>query len=341
MNGVLRIIFLAMTTFIIVACNGNSRLSEYELTGAAMGTTYSIKLVAPPESLATDVLQLQVADTLERVEDLTSTYRELSELSVFNSSQSTQWTKVSAELCNVVEQALQISRHTGGAFDITVGPLVNLWGFGPGGDAQQPPSQEEIDSTLSRVGYKRLQTDCSVPALRKDTGSLYVDLSGWAKGYAVDELAALLDAVPLSNYLVEIGGELRALGHNAENKLWTIAIEKPDAFGRKPQTILRVTDTGIATSGDYRNFFEHEGVRYSHTIDARNGRPVSHSLAAVTIINRSAAFADSVATALLVLGPEEGPAFAERTGLAAFFLVRGKSGIEELSTTLFETMRAQ
>lgn len=340
MTGALRIALL-LAPMLIGACNNVARLPEYELAGNTMGTTYDIKLVAPPESWAKDELQQQIDETLERVENLASTYRKHSELTIFNASQSTDWTAVSAELCNVIERALQISQLTDGAFDITVGPLVNLWGFGPEGDIQQPPAEEEIATALSRVGYERLQTDCSAPALRKDNSDLYVDLSGWAKGYAVDELATLLDAASVTDYLIEVGGELRMLGHNAEGLRWAVAIEKPLASSREPQTILRVTDTGVASSGDYRNYFEFEGTRYSHTIDARTGRPVSHALAAVTVIERSAAFADGMATALLVLGPKSGPELAEKLNLAAYFLVRGTSGIEEISTTLFDTMRTK
>lgn len=340
MTGVFR--FALLTTLLLVgACNKASRLPEYELTGSTMGTTYSIKLVAPAESVSKDALRQQIGDTLEQVEQLASTYRDLSELSAFNANRSTDWITVTAELCGAIEQALDVSRRTDGAFDLTVGPLVNLWGFGVNGAAVQPPAQAEIDSALSRVGYKRLQTSCSVPAIRKDSHDIYVDLSGWAKGYAVDRLATLLDENALTDYLVEIGGELRVRGHNADRLLWAVAIERPEDSMRAPQTIVRLTDRGLATSGDYRNYFEYEGRRYSHTIDARSGWPVSHALAAVTVIDQSAAFADAMATALLVLGPEGGPALAEKLGIAGYFLVHGQTGIEELTTSFFDKIVKQ
>jgi thiamine biosynthesis lipoprotein len=340
MTAVFRI-GLAIAVFLVGACDRDLRLPEYELTGATMGTSFSIKLVAPPESLSQEALQQQVSDTLERIENLASTYRSHSEISLFNANQSTDWIDVSAEFCGVIERALAISRRTDGAFDITVGPLVNLWGFGPDEMVEQPPTQEEVSAALSRVGYERLQADCPARAVRKDQNDLYVDLSGWVKGYAVDELAALLDDNALSNYLVEIGGEMRVRGHNADNLDWAVAIEKPVASMRAAQTVLRLTDRGVATSGDYRNYFEHEGRRYSHTIDARSGWPVSHALAAVTVIDQSAAFADGMATAFLVLGPEAGPALAEKLGIAGYFLVRGQTGIEELTTSLFDAMKIQ
>lgn len=332
---------LAIAAILVGACSQDSRLQEYEFADATMGTTFSVKLVAPPESLSKEVLQQQIIDTLEGIENLASTYRDHSELSLFNADRSTDWIVVSAELCDVIEQAQAISRRTGGAFDITVGPLVNLWGFGPEDRVEQPPTQEQISAALSRVGYERLQTDCLAPAVRKDQGSLYVDLSGWVKGYAVDQLAALLDDHALTDYLVEIGGEIRMRGHNADSRKWAVAIEAPLHGMRAPQTVMRLTNHGIATSGDYRIYFEHEGERYSHTIDARSGWPVSHALAAVTVIDSSAAFADGMATALLVLGPEAGPVLAEKLGIAGYFLIRGQNGVEELTTSLFDTIRMQ
>ena len=193
---------------------------------------------------------------------------------------------------------------------------------------------------MANVGYPRLQTRCEMPAVRKQGDSVYVDLSGWAKGLAVDRVAALLDQNQLKDYLVEIGGELRVRGHNAEGLDWAVAIEQPSTTKRAPHSILRVTDTGVATSGDYRNYFEHEGQQYSHTIDARTGRPVSHALAAVTVVNASAAFADAMATALLVLGPDDGPRRAEELGISAYFLIRKETRIETVTTASFDRLIA-
>jgi len=317
-------------------CGEAKRLPEYELTGPTMGTTYSVKLVSPPDTFSKEALGKEIRDTLDRVEQLASTYRRDSELSIFNANRTTDWVSVSAVLCDVVEQALEVSRRTNGAFDITVGPLVNLWGFGPGGLVTQPPSQADIDAAMAGVGYRHLETRCSAPAMRKDRADLYLDLSGWAKGYAVDQLAESLDTHSMENYLVEIGGELRIRGGNATGDEWAIGIEKPLDDRRLPQSVLKLTNTGVATSGDYRNFFDHDGRRYSHTIDARTGRPVSHALAAVTVISQSAAFADAMATALLVLGPDVGLAFAEDAGVAAYFQVRRDQGIVEVRSSTFD-----
>jgi len=332
---------LAITVFLVGACDRASRLPEYKFAGPTMGTSFSIKLVAPRESLSKDALQQQVIDTLERIENLASTFRSHSEISLFNTSRSTEWIEVSVALCGVIEQTLAISRRTGGAFDITVGPLVTLWGFGPDNPVEQPPTPEHISAALARVGYERLQTDCVAPAVRKEQSDLVIDVSGWAKGYAADQLAALLDDNSVSDYMVEVGGEMRVRGHKADNLDWAIAIEAPLDFMRTPQVVLRLTDRGIATSGDYRNYFDYEGNRYSHTIDARSGWPVAHALAAVTVIDESAAFADGMATALMVLGPEAGPALAEKQGIAGYFMVRGEMGVVAITTSSFDAMNNQ
>jgi len=324
---------------LLAACSSDSRLPEFELSGSTMGTTFNILLVDPSEDLPKEQLRSGIAETLERVDRLASTWRSDSELSTLNANSDTDWIDVSAELCAALEQALEVSEQSYGAFDVTIGPLVNLWGFGPDGAVIEPPTDDELAAVMAAVGYRKLQTKCERPAVRKQNTDVYVDLSGWAKGFAVDELAALLDEYDLKNYLVEIGGELKVRGYNAENLKWVIAVEAPSKTLRKPHSVLRVTDTSVATSGDYRNFFNHDGKQYSHTIDARTGKPVSHGLAAVTVVSESAAYADAMATALLVLGPKEGLELAENLGLAGYFLVRGGQGIQEKTTRNFDLLR--
>ncbi len=334
-----RHVLVALAMLLQLGACGDARLPTWELSGSALGTTFSVTLVDPADGIAGDALEAEIVASLESVDALASTWRDDSELSVFNANQSTDWVAVSAEFCAIVEQALEVSRLSGGAFDITVGPLVNLWGFGPDADVREPPADELIDAALQRVGYEKLETRCGEGAIRKMHPEMYVDLSGWAKGFAVDRVAELLDKRSAGNYLVEIGGEIRVRGHNAERRPWAIAIEAPSTTERRPHSVLRVTDAGVATSGDYRNYFDHEGRRFSHTIDARTGRPIGHRLAAVTVIGESAAFADAMATALLVLGPEAGPELAEELGVAGYFLVRDETGINELATTRFDGLR--
>jgi thiamine biosynthesis lipoprotein len=305
-----------------------------------MGTTFNVVLVEPPESIATDALENDLVGALQIVDRLASTWRDDSELTAFNREQSVDWIPVSQQFCALLESALAVSEATGGAFDLTIGPLTNLWGFGPDGQINDPPSDDAIAAAQQRVGFQNLEADCREQRVRKNFPDLYVDLSGWAKGYAVDQLAELLDARGIDNYLVEIGGELRVKGKNRENDKWAIGIEAPSTSARVPHAILHVTDTSVATSGDYRNYFEYAGQRFSHTIDARTGRPVIHNLAAVTVVNPSTAYADAMATALLVLGPDDGPQLAQELGIAGYFLVRNQTGIREITTSDFDKLSA-
>ena len=332
-----RVLFLSI--FLVAACGDNDLLPTYDLHGNTMGTTFNITLVAPPADFDLDGLQTDIHARLEHIENIASTYRSDSQLSEFNANPSTDWIKVRPEFCHMIMAALDISVMTHGAFDITAGPLVNLWGFGPSDQENEIPTDEEIAAVGEYIGYQMLETDCDYGSIRKASAETYVDLSGWAKGYAVDEIAALIDKYALANYLVEIGGELRARGYNAEQRKFSVAIEKPLQNNEMSYTVLRLSDVSVATSGDYRNFFERDGNRYSHTIDPRTGRPVSHELAGVTVISTNTAFADAMATALLVLGLEDGLALAEKLRIAAYFLVRTDNGIEEESTSQFEQLR--
>lgn len=330
---------LLLPALLLVAC-GDGRLPQLELNGSAMGTTFSVTIVAAPESLDETALQADIVATLTRIDELASTWRGDSELSVFNADHSIDWIIVSPEFCDALSTALQISRITNGAFDVTVGPVVNLWGFGPAGQVTEPPTDDALKAAMRSVGFDLIEADCAEGLVRKEDADMYVDLSGWAKGLAVDEVAQLLDADGFDNYLVEIGGELRAKGHNSENVNWAIAIEAPSTSQRVPQAVIHVTDTGVATSGDYRNYFEHAGEHYSHAIDPRTGRPIRHGLAAVTVLAGSTAYADAMATALLVLGPDAGPVLAHDIGLAAYFLVRDATGIREITTPEFDRIAA-
>ena len=329
---------LLLLPVVLLAACGDGRLPQIDLVGEALGTTFKVSVVEPAASLDTAALEADILAALAHVDALASTWRDDSELAVLNASDSTDWIEVSGEFCSALASSWAVSDASGGAFDATIGPLVNLWGFGPGGRVVMPPSETAINEAMQHVGYDKLELDCDNSRVRKTDPRLYVDLSGWAKGFAVDEVAEVLAERQLPDYLVEVGGEMRVSGHNSEALKWAVAIETPSTSRRAPQSIIRITDTGVATSGDYRNYFEYDGVSYSHTIDPRTGRPVTHDLAAVTVLQASSAFADAMATALLVLGPDDGPALAEDLGIAAYFLVRAESGIEEITTNAFEAV---
>jgi thiamine biosynthesis lipoprotein len=328
-----------LALFFLCAC-GTNVAPEVELVGNTMGTQFSVKLAAGDAVNDAIWLEKDIKAALADVEQMMSTYLPGSEISRFNGSTSTDWQEVSEEFCSSVEDALAISTLTGGSFDITVGPLVNLWGFGPGDIIDEPPTGENISTMLESVGYEYLQADCEQPALKKDIVELTLDMSAFGKGYATDRVAAILDQADIENYLIEVGGELRLRGHNANNTKWAIGIEVPLPNQRRPHTIVHLTNTAMATSGDYRNYFEADGKRYSHTIDTRTGWPVTHSLASVTVIDDDGFRADALATALLVMGPDVGMELATRESMAVLFLVRTESGIEEFSTPAFEQLRS-
>lgn len=327
-----------LVTLLLCACDAKDS-TEFSYSGNSMGTQFSVKLI--DGSIDNDVLAVAIETALTDVEKMMSTFHAQSEISQFNSSNTTDWYEVSREFCLSVEEALALSAFTSGAFDITVGPLVNLWGFGPGEMILQAPAEEKISAMLETVGYEHLQTDCDTPALRKSIAGIVLDMSAFGKGYAVDRIAAQLDHRGFEHYLVDVGGELRFRGKNAKGEKWAIGIEIPKANLRRPHTIVHLTDTAMATSGDYRNFFEADGKLYSHTIDTSTGRPVTHTLASVTVIDGEAARADALATALLVMGPDKGLEFATTQELAALFLLRTGAGIEERSSPAFEELRQQ
>jgi FAD:protein FMN transferase len=307
-----------------------------EIRGSTMGTTYSVKLVELPPGLTADTLKSRIDERLDAVNGLMSTYRPDSELSRFNASRSTDWFPVDPELADLVARAQSISALSDGAFDVTVGPLVNLWGFGPDAHPFRVPDQQTIEETRARVGHDKLDVRDHPPALRKAHPELYVDLSAIAKGHGVDRIADLLDRLGVSAYLAEIGGELKAKGTKPGDEPWRIAIERPDATSRTVYRVITLKDDAMATSGDYRNFYAQDGQLYSHTIDPDTGRPVAHALASVTVIAEDCATADALATAFLVLGHERGLSLAESLGVGAFFVSRAGDDYAHSATTAFE-----
>ena len=307
----------------------------HEFTGLTMGTSWSVLVNAGELPDSRRQLQAEFNAILNRVNMAMSSYLPESELSRINASDSAGWLTLSAPLLHVLQAAQQINRLTQGAFDITVGPLVELWGFGPERDFMVPADQQ-VNTALRLVGQGKLQLDVTAPALKKAHGGVYIDLSAIAKGYGVDEIAGYLDLLQLDNYLVEIGGEIRARGVNDENRPWQIGIEQPAAGQRAVRKVIKLENMAMATSGDYRNYFEKGGSSYPHTIDPRTGRPVTHGLASVTVLHPSAMLADAWATGLLVLGPERGFEMAQKNGLDAYFIIRAENGLSDNFTSGFE-----
>jgi len=310
------------------------------IQGQTMGTLFAVKYSGGPVSLSQDHVQAGIHQVLDRVNRQMSTYMPDSGLSRFNRYPKDDWFPVSPGLAFVMAESIRVSRLSGGAFDITVGPLVNLWGFGPGKRRDTPPTAEEIRELLPLTGYQKIGVRLSPPAVKKELPGIYCDLSAIAKGYGVDQVAEYLESKKIFAYLVEIGGEVRARGKNPDNRCWQVGIAVPDREG-EIERIVPLENSSMATSGDYHNYFEKDGIRYSHTIDPQTGRPITHGLASVTVVHPSCTFADAMATAINVLGPEQGLALAKRENLAVFLIIRDKTGFTESMTPGFAALLPQ
>jgi len=303
------------------------------VNGRTMGTSYSIKWPIQTIAFSPADVQLQVDEVLSIIVSQMSTYDASSELSLFNRSPSPHSQDISPEFAEVMALSLKLNDLTNGFFDVSVGPLVNLWGFGPDKFPSVIPTSAQISEAMSQTGLNGLKLQGTV--LSK-VNQRYIDLSAVAKGYAVDEVARLLEKIGIDNYLVEIGGEMYAKGEKGSGLLWNIAIEAPDLVARQVHKVLPVKDVAIATSGDYRNYFEIEATRYSHSINPKTGRPVEHTLASVTIIDDKCAKADALATAMLVMGIEKAKDFALINEVKAYMIVRNEQGkFEEFLTPAF------
>ncbi len=302
-----------------------------------MGTLWSVQVVAPAPELTASTLHRRVQAALDAVDARMSTFRPDSELARINARHTTDWIPISPALHKVLTTALEVGELTGGAFDVTVAPLVDLWGFGPV-PWHGPPDADTLRETLTRVGQRHLELRDDPPALRKRIPGLRIDLSALAKGYAVDQAAAALDALGLRNYLVEVGGELRARGHNPMGRAWRIAVERPVPGARRPYAVFTLADRASATSGDYRNFREGRRGRYGHIIDPRTGRPVPHRLASVTVVAERCLRADALATGLLVLGTETALDLARRLDLAVYLIEDTPSGLQARFSPAFAAL---
>ena len=307
------------------------------ISGSTMGTTFQVKIVQSEITLDVKVLNKEIFARLEEVNRQMSTYQDNSEITQFNRSPSTDWFAVSSDFAYVLHIAREISTWSDGAFDVTIGPLVNLWGFGPNAIPERVPSPDSIQSAKTLVGYEKIHIDLSAPTIKKEIPEIYCDLSAIAKGFGVDRIASYLDSLGINRYFIEIGGELRTKGHNHLRQLWRIGIASPAGQGEL-QKALAIDNMSMATSGDYHNYFERDGVRYSHTIDPRTGQPITHALASVSVLHKSCAYADGLATAINVMGPEMGFAYAEKRNLAVFMIVRQGDGFVEKMTESFEAL---
>ncbi len=332
LSGLLLVLILGSIAWLRAVAEGEDQV---EIHGETMGTTYAVKVVEPGADV--ERLARTVQRELDAVDALMSHWAPDSQLSRFNAGAAVgEPFPIDDELRRILTLSQQLHGQSGGAFDITVGPLVALWGFHGVRQLSVLPDEAALGATRARCGAQHLALDRPPGTAIKGVAGLELDLGGIAKGFAVDRLSEALAGRGHDRTLVEVGGEMRARGTALDGGPWRIAIEKPDPTQRAIHQVVELSGLALATSGDYRNFHELDGQRYSHTLDPRTGRPVEHELASVTVLHERCADADAWATALLVLGPEEGLALAEERCLAALFVRRAEDGLLSTPTARFD-----
>jgi thiamine biosynthesis lipoprotein len=316
---------------LVAACGDRPRAKLATFSGPTMAGRYTVRIAGagPMSAAAERALGEEIFAAVDAVDRGMSTYRADSELSRLNRHVADAPFALSPELADVLGKAQSVSAASGGAFDVTIGPLVNAWGFGPDAQARRRgrlPAPDELARLRARVNWRSLALDARAGTLAKARPDAYADLSGIAQGYGSDRIAAALEALGIGDYLVEVSGEVRARGVNADGVAWRVGIERPDGGARALHYVVPLANRVLATSGDYRNYFERDGRRYSHEIDPDTGAPVAHRLASVSVVHADCALADAWATALFVLGPERGREVALAQGLAAYFIARAADG---------------
>ena len=326
-----------MAVLLLSGCIFDEKPAIQHFYGRALGTSYNVRFVGTTADVRS--LQAGTDSVLEKINQSMSTYIDNSELSQFNDSVGSEWIPVSNALGAVLAISQEVSEKSQGAFDITVGPLVDLWGFGPKARREQVPDSRVLNAVLADVGYQGLELSAEGQTYRvRKLRPRRIDLSAVAKGYAVDQVADYLLAKGFTNFLVEVGGEMRLSGHKPGNEAWKVAIETPETGARGVFRILPLTQVAIATSGDYRNYFEVDGMRYSHTIDPANGYPIRHHLASVTVITDTCGKADAWATAMMVMGVEKALALAETENLAVLLIEKSDTVFVEHTSSAFDLL---
>lgn len=340
MKPMKKLLSFALFSLFLTACE--KAPEQITLAGKTMGTTYSVKYIdnGQIKNLPNSAnIKAEMDNLLKIVNSEMSTYQKDSQISRFNQmKEANQPFEVSDDFIAVVKEAIVLNKITEQALDITVGPLVNLWGFGPTKRINKAPTAEQIAEKAKAVGIDKLEIKDN-QLIKKDP-DVYIDLSSIAKGFGVDKLAEYLEHLGVENYLVEIGGELRGKGKNIQGQAWRIAIEKPALEqGSATQIVVPLNNLAMATSGDYRNYFEDEqGNRFSHIIDPKQLRPISHNLASITVFASTTMAADGLSTGLFVLGTEKALEIAEKENIPVFIILKNGENFETKSSTAFEKL---
>lgn len=338
LNALCGVLVISAFAF-LVGCSSESERpleSPVSLNGPVFGSFYQVTIADSLTQGEMKTLEEGIKAQLDQVDQSMSTYRDDSELMAFNQAPLGDWQPLSNALIEVMAISQSVAEASDGAFDVTIGGLVNLWSFGPEARPEEVPSDAVLNERLEQVGFDALRVDTqSMQAQR--TRDVFVDLSAVAKGHATDQVAAYLDQQGMEHYLVNLGGDLIARGYRDpdEETLWRVGIEVPTDGPQTAQHVIPLADISVATSGDYRNYFEVDDERYSHTIDPRSGKPITHELVSVSIFHPSNAWADAWATALLVAGDKAGMALAREHDLSVLMLVRDGETWRSLASPAF------
>ena len=333
-QGIMALLLITLT-LLLSGCGEKPEPEEIFLEGKTMGTTYHIKYYDEKAQLSSQKLQSQIDAVLVNVNQSMSTYIENSEINTFNRLPANKIMPISEDFRAVVSESIRLGKSTK-TLDVTMGPLIDLWGFGPDKKPTNRPSDEELASMVEKIGIDKLIL--TEQGLAKTIDGLELSFSATAKGYGIDKVAQLLESHNITNYMVEIGGELRIAGEKPNSQDWKIAIEQPDAQPgeRKVHRVLSPGTNGIATSGDYRIFYKMDGEIYTHLIDPVTGMPIKHDLVSVTVLHPSAMTADGLATALTVMGMEKAQAYAQQHDLPVYLIGKSKDGLVTYSSPAFK-----
>ncbi|ORM69476.1 FAD:protein FMN transferase ApbE [Pantoea rwandensis] len=336
--GFKNILLMSVLAASLSGCDRQEPRSALVLEGKTMGTVWRVSLAGVEPGRKAD-LQRAIQQQLDHDDQTLSTWKKDSVLSRFNQYHGSDPQPVSADMADIVVEALRIGKKTEGAMDITVGPLVNLWGFGPAKQPTHTPTDAEIAAAKAQTGLQHLQVIQNVEGqwLQKDLPALYVDLSTMGEGYATDHLARLMEQQGITDYLVSVGGAVLSRGENASDQPWRVAIQKPTDRENAVEARVDLQGHGISTSGSYRNYYELDGKRISHVIDPATGRPIDHKLVSATVIATTALEADGWDTGLMVLGTERAKALALKEHLAVYLISKQGDGFAHWMSPQFKS----
>ena len=334
------IFFIYIILYLLLSSCSENKSHNIDLKGNTMGTYYFVNLVDIPKTITKEKIQLEIKNALSKANKILSNWDETSEISQLNNNRTTEPISISNDLINVFKQAIIINDKSNGYFDLTLDPLIELWGFGytKKNTIDRVPNKDKIQETLTLVNQNKLLHINSKNQLLKNNKYIKLNLSAIGKGYGIDIIAKTLDDLNIKNYIIDIGGDIFVKGHNKNNTDWVIGIENPKLDEKLIKEIITVSNKGVATSGDYKNYFSKNGIKYSHIINPKNGMPITHSTKSVTVVDKNAMSADGWATALLAMGSKAGLKVAENEKIAVMFVDEVEDKLLKIKSSQFKSL---